>query len=62
MFRQWESDRSLALLPLIYDLLNEPPPTYTNACVHVCVFLSQAAPTTYCTVLSNIIEKWGDFM
>lgn len=33
VFRQWESDRSLAALPLIYDLLNES----LSACVCVWV-------------------------
>lgn len=34
MFRQWESDRSLATLPVIYDLLNESlSPLYASQCI-----------------------------
>lgn len=39
MFRQWESDLSLELLPVIYDLLND---FLSPVCVCVCVSLSLA--------------------
>lgn len=61
MFRQWERDRSLALLPLIHDLLNEPPPLHTHTHAHtqmcVSVFFMQHQPLT---VLCNM-WKLGQF-